>query len=262
MTRLGIDIGGTTTKVALLGSRNNILRSTGLVTQKNKHAFLRMLKGIISEYYRKDLKGIGIGLPGIIDCRNGRLINLPNLPLLSGVELRRELRAGRKQLYFDNDTKCIMRAEMKFGAARAFKNAVLMAIGTGIGGAMAIDRKIFYGSGSAGELGHMIVDKGKYLETLAAGRLVKKFSKQKFENISKYIGLALANIINILNPEAVILSGGLADNHLSEFLPQARKIMKEYVLDRRALGTKIVPGALGEYAGAIGAALLISSQGN
>ena len=168
-------------------------------------------------------------------------------------ELGKFLFGLNKRAKWDNDAKCSMRAEIKFGGhGKDLRNAVLIAIGTGIGGAIVIDGKIYYGKGAAGELGHMVLDKMKSYEQLAGGKALKHYGPSEIAKVGTYTGMACANIVRMLNPDTIILSGGVvAKNPI--IARHAVNVMTRHI-SPRDFNTKILVSKLGEFAGAIGAA--------
>ncbi|MCK4860173.1 MAG: ROK family protein, partial [Candidatus Omnitrophica bacterium] len=187
------------------------------------------------------------------------------------------------------DVNCFGIAERLLGAGKGKQNIIGLTLGTGLGGCLILKGKLFYGSqGSAGEIGHMIIKKGgwkcscgnngcleAYVSTKGTMRvakeigckgtipteimnLAKKGDKKAirvYQIIGEYLGIGLANLVNMLNPDIIIIGGGIANAGKFIFNP-ARKTMKENVLSPLAKNTKVVKAKLGEDAGAIGAALL------
>lgn len=256
MKILSIDVGGTNIKYGIIDS-GNLQEFHEIPTPKNKKDFLKALGAIINA--AEKVSGIGIDLPGILDFKSGKIVRLPNLPFLNGFEIKKFLKKFNKNVRIGNDAKSILLAEHFLGYKGKFKNALLVAIGTGIGGAVLIDGKVYLGNGAAGEFGHMVLDNDKSFETLAAGKTVKNHSKEEYKRVSKNLGVALANLINAFDPEAVIFSGGLANNHLKEFLPSALKEMQKFLVNPSAAKRiKFLPAKLGERAGVLGTGLLFS----
>ncbi len=156
-TYIGFDIGGTKIDVALVQGRK-ILNRKIIGTPKNKKDFLAAVFGIIQEFTdskKVAVRGIGIGIAGVIDRKNGRIVKSPNLPKLNGLNLKQAIEKKFKiPVRIDNDAKCFLRAEAKYGAAKKAKNAIGLIMGTGIGTGILIDRKNYYGrDGAAGEIG-------------------------------------------------------------------------------------------------------------
>ncbi len=152
---------------------------------------------------------------------------------------------------FDNDSRCFIIGEFMLGAGRNYKNIVGIGVGTGIGGGIVINNKIYYGKNyNAGEFGHMIIDGKKSLEQMGAKKAFLKYGDR-----SKIIGIGVANIINILDPEVVILGGGgvTGDKVKIEIV---RKTVQKYIMSPLAKRTPIIKGELGENSQAVGSAML------
>lgn len=254
MNAIGIDIGGTKINIARITDTS--ISSSVLATPKNKKDFFREIKDVVSTLYVPGLKGIGIGFPGFVDD-NGVVRSAPHLKFLLKENLFNFFKEFNLPFSIDNDVRCAARAELRFGAAKGLKNAVLIAIGTGIGGAIIIDGKIYRGNGAAGEIGHMLSDNNKFLEDLSGGATFKKFDSQEFILAGRRIGNSCASLANIFDPEALIFTGGLVENHWQQLMPKLKANMQKYLFNPDAKKIKILRGSLGEFAGAIGAATLV-----
>lgn len=258
---LGIDIGGTKIKAILLKEENlNIPRSLIakkdfflIDTPRNKKNFLSVLGRFIDLVFQKNkiISGIGVGLPGIVDSEKNILIKAPNLPFLKNWKLQDFLKKWSGNIKTDNDSRCFLRAEAKFGAGIGFKNIIGIARGTGIGGGIMIEGKIYRGiNNRAGEFGHTIIDNNKTFEE-AAG----KAAFINYGDRSDMIGIGVANLINIFDPELIILGGGGVTCGAVK-MDIVKNIAKKYIISQTAKKTKIVKTKLGDKAGSIGAAAL------
>ena len=251
--KLGIDIGGTKIRAVLLSDKNKRIFAFNIETPKSKKAFLKNLETEIIKIIQKyEISGIGIGLPGIVDAKRGILIKAPHIQFLKNWQAKKFFSKFNKNIEIENDGRCFVLAEAKLGAGRNFKNIVGLTIGTGIGGGIIIDRKIYHGeNNSAGEFGHIIIDNNKTFEQLSAKEAFIKYGDR-----SEIIGIGIANIINILNPDIVILGGGgIISGKVN--ISTIRSIAKKYIMSSLAKNTPIVQGKLGEDSPAIGAALLL-----
>lgn len=249
---LGIDIGGTKIRGILLDKRKKYSPAFNLATPRNKKIFLRILEDeICKTIKKKKIIGIGVGLPGIIDIKRGILIKAPNLPYLNGWQAKKFLLTFNKNLKFDNDSRCFAIAEAMLGAGKGHKNIIGITIGTGIGGGIVINNKIYYGKHyGAGEFGKMVIDNKKTFEQIGAKEAFLKYGDR-----SEVIGIGVANLINIFDPDIVILGGGgLYSGKVK--IGTVRKTAKKYVMSPLGKKTPIIKGKLGENSQAIGAALL------
>jgi len=145
------------------------------------------ISGVVPAGVRK-IDGIGMGLAAALDRTTGTVLRAPNLKFLEGVNVLKFLKLVSRNAVLVNDVAAIATGELAIGAARGAKNAVVVAIGTGIGGCLIIDGKIYTGQGSAGQVGFMVLDSGKFFEPLAAGRTVVKHSRAEFARVAKYTG--------------------------------------------------------------------------
>lgn len=281
---LGVDIGGTKIHAILFKNGRVLRKMTALTPKKIRREFLNELEILIteiaSEIDKKEIAGIGCGVAGVLDLEKGTVLGAVNIKILNGFNIKNwmQKKFGR-EVKIDNDARSFLRAEYMFGAGRGYKNLIGVTLGTGIGGGIIIGGKFFYGSfNSAGEVGHMIYSEKKEFEDLISSKSLKKAgfnsslaayqlarsgnkkAKEVFKKLGEYLGIGIANIINILDPEAVIIGGGLTG--ASEFfLPQAKKTMKKFIISPKSRkNVKIVIGKLGENAGAIGAAALFYEQ--
>jgi len=256
MKALGIDIGGTSLKVVYFD--NSKIKSFFLKTPANKKDFLALIKNLILENGGGNLDRIGFGVPGQVDHLKLVARHVPNIPYLNGLDFGKFVRGlglGRRpQVRLDNDVNCHLTAEIRFGAGRDLKNAVMIAIGSGIGGAILLNSEIYHGQGSAGEIGWTILDRELSFEQLAGGKTLRRFNTAEVKRVCHYAGIACANTINLLNPDAIILTGGVV--HSNPIIKGARKVMQKYIIDPKARKTPLLHAQMGEFGAAFGAAWL------
>tara|TARA_B100001079_G_scaffold39881_1_gene31248 strand:+ start:575 stop:1465 length:891 start_codon:yes stop_codon:yes gene_type:complete len=235
-------------------------------------------------------KKIGIGTPGTLDpetqlLKNSNSQNLNNKSIKSDLE-----NLLGKKVNIENDANCFALAETKFGAVKDqmphAKIVFGVIIGTGVGGGIIIDNKILYGKqGIGGEWGHTIIkDDGEMcycgkkgcVESVISGRALQKYytslsgKKLPFKDIYKnietdlnakktlkrmitYFGKGLSNVVNIIDPDIIVLGGGLSNTN--ELYDQGYQELKKYVFNP-TFKTKIIKPKLGDSAGVYGAALL------
>jgi glucokinase len=163
---VGIDVGGTKIAGALATAEGKIISRAKSPTPKNSSAqkISRIISDLLekmlydSEVLRKDLAGMGIGVPGIIDAARGRVVRTPNMKL-SGAPLRKLLENKLKvRCHIGNDANLGTLGEKWLGAAKKAKNVVGLFIGTGVGAGIIVENKLVTGShGAAAEIGHMII---------------------------------------------------------------------------------------------------------
>jgi len=278
---IGIDIGGTKMSAALFDGKRVIADYKLATPKEDLNKFTVMLSALIEplrDRAQKDkikIKGIGIGIPGIVDVVEGKIIKCNNIPLLNGIKiinLIKEKIDSDSLIAIDNDSNCFARAEALMGAGKKYSNIYGVIVGTGIGAGWWINQNIYQGGhGTAGEPGSMVIDfnTGMNLET-AYHKLTQSnpailaeeaykgdvLAEKSFNELGTILGIAFANIANLIDPEIIIVGGG-ATRSSDLFLPRAKKIFKQTVVNPKAKEIKIVTGKLGELSGAIGAALLI-----
>ena len=276
---IGVDIGGSKI-IAVLIKDEKIFHKIKILTPKNRKGIFSQLQAMIEQLIkkaggRKNIGGIGCGVLGVLDSEKGMVLMADNLRILNGFNIKKWLsKKFNCEVRIDNDSRSFTRGEYFFGAGKGFKNIIGMTLGTGIGGGIVIGGKVFQGSfNSAGEIGHMIYHEMEFedlmsveslkkigfsdsLEIYKLAKLGDKKAKKVFRQLGKYLGIGLANLINILDPEAVIIGGGIAGAS-KFFLPDAKQIMKKFIISPKSQkNVKILIGKLGEDAGAIGAAAL------
>jgi len=235
-------------------------------------------------------KKIGVGTPGTLDPET-QLLKNSNSQNLNKKSIKSDLEnlLGKK-VNIENDANCFALAETKFGAVKDqmphAKIVFGVIIGTGVGGGIIIDNKILYGKqGIGGEWGHTIIkDDGEMcycgkkgcVESVISGRALQKYytslsgKKLSFKDIYKnietdlnakktlkrmitYFGKGLSNVVNIIDPDIIVLGGGLSNTN--ELYDQGYQELKKYVFNP-TFKTKIIKPKLGDSAGVYGAALL------
>jgi len=278
---IGVDVGGTKMSAILLNGERVVADYT-LATPKDDLAkFTAMLKALLEPLFdraKKDkvkIKGIGIGLPGALDLKEGKVLASPNTPVLVNLkvlDLVKEKIDAEMFVKVDNDANCFVRAEAKLGAGKKFNNVYGMIIGTGIGGGWWVNDNIYTGAfGSANEPGDMVIDyrTGMTLED-AYHKLTQnnpamlaeeayqgdRLAEEVFGEFGLILGTAMTNIINLIEPEVIVVGGGAVQS-ADLFLPKAKKVYKDLVMSPQGKEVKLVKSKLGKLAGAIGAALLI-----
>ena len=291
---IGLDVGGTNIKGVLIDGRKIVARikiATKSRTDKN------MLVGQIFDCINnlKDriskIEKIGIAIAGPIDFEKQQVLNPPNLVALRGLKLGKLIRDrfGIKTI-IDHDVNCFVLAEAILGAGKNYKSVFGITLGTGVGGGMVINKKIYHGAhGSSGEVGHMTIEKNGRrcgcgnkgcLEPYICDAGIKQTAKEIFkkqidslrvfddlakkgdrraiklyETVGKYLGIGLANVVDTINPEVIVVGGGIM--RAGKFiLAPAKKEIKKNILSQGAKKTKIFKSKLGKFSGAIGATLL------
>jgi len=286
---IGVDLGGTKIAAALANADGKIITDITLPTEakKGKKYVIDNLKKAIytlAKGHKATIDCIGIGVPGPILYEKGIVIEPPNLPGWKRVNLKKLLeKEFNVPIHVDNDANCAALAEARFGAGKKAHNFIYMTISTGIGGGIIIDRKLYRGTiGAAGEFGHMIIDSKGFtcgcgnvgcLEALGSGTAIKKRAgmdaiavelaarqgdkeaQQVIRETAHYLAIGISNLVNIFNPEMVILGGGVSKMR-ELLLTPIRKEFRQYALKLTARGVKIVRAKLGSESGVLGAVAL------
>ncbi|MGH9536775.1 MAG: ROK family protein [Terriglobales bacterium] len=156
---VGVDIGATAVKAAFVSADGELLKSFHQPSPRSSAA-LHDFVHLVLEQSKQPVRGVGIGCKGVIDTATSRVNSLPgDLNFLEGQLLADVVAPGKLPLYADNDARTALIAEVLWGAARGKRNAVLLTLGTGVGGAALVDGVVLRGaSGAAGHLGHMTID--------------------------------------------------------------------------------------------------------
>jgi len=225
--------------------------------------------------------GIGFGIAGCLDTKREKILRSYNIPYFDNQPIKSLLEEKLKPypLKIEHDINCFLLAEKELGLVGGLKNVFFMTVGTGIGSAWMVDNKIQLGAhGAVGETGHEIIEAGRgpdldELEEMASNKFIKRTLKvgsmeaykmaqsgdeaalKTFYELGRNLGIGMANIINSFDPEAVILSGGIAE--AKEFiLPGISESIEKYVISPAAKKTQILFSELGRFGGALGAALM------
>ncbi len=278
---IGFDIGGSSVKAALVANKK-ILKSETEFLPGNLEDLLALLvkmkNKLIEGFKPQKIKGVGFALAGELDKKREIMLESPNISFLNGQPLKKMFKEKFSPfpVKLEHDVYCFLLAEKEIGVAKNFKDVFYLTLGTGIGSALMIGGKIIKGAhGAAGEAGHAIIDitDNADLEDIASNKIFKKMlglssldsskkmkagdkkAREVFDQMGKNLGVGLANIINILDPEAVIMSGGIARDK-DVILPGIKEEIDKHVVSPEAKKTKILFSELGREGGAIGAALL------
>ena len=312
--RIGIDVGGTNVKIALVDDKGKIIYSNSVPTyaQMGYEYTVNNIKQAIRDLMKEtntkpsDIQGIGFDFPGQVDYKTGVVKLAPNIPGWVNVPIAKMIEDEfHIPTRIDNDVRCAALGELKFGAGKGCENFVCITVGTGIGSGLVINGKLVRGAANAaGEIGHIKLqmqdgpicgcgDTG-CLEAFASGHSIvamaqeylksgksTKFremagvdgeitpyivakaaeagdpvAKRIFEKTGYYIGMGLVSVINLLNPEKVIIGGGVAEAG-DLLLEPIRKTIKERAMVIAGNSVEIVPAELGNSAGVIGASMLV-----
>jgi glucokinase len=285
---IGIDLGGTKILAGVVADDGRVehRRETPTPTG-SQDDLLAGLDAAVEELLSEEIAAIGFGIPSPIDQKRGRALQAVNIPLDDSVDLRSRMaeRFGRP-VGVENDANAAAYAEFHFGAARDVDAMVMLTLGTGCGGGAVIDGKLFRGWA---EFGHIVIvhdgipcqgtctghgHLGPYVTGIAATKLAQAEFGQAvdahrlvrladegepraieiLDGIGRHLGSGIGSLVNIFNPELVVIGGGFAA--AGDFvLDPAREVLRREAL-AGARETPIVRAELGTAAGLIGAALV------
>ena len=313
--RIGIDVGGTNVKLALVDDKGNITYSNSVPTRAEmgyeytvnniKQAIRDLL--VETKLSTKDIEGIGFGFPGQVDYKSGVVRLAPNIPGWVDVPIAKLIEDEFKiPTRVDNDVRCAALGELNYGAGKGCENLICITVGTGIGSGLIINGKLVRGaSNAAGEIGHIKLQmhdgpicgcgdtgcmeafasgpsivamaenyirggKSTKFREMANGAQITPYivgeaakagdpvAKRIFTIMGEYIGIGLASVVNLLNPEKIIVGGGVADAG-DLLLNPMKQTLKDRAMKIAGDAVEIVPAQLGNTAGVIGASLLIES---
>lgn len=305
---IGVDLGGTKLLGVAVDPAGTVLAEHRIPTPRGGDAILAALVEVVAELDSRTgpAATVGVGVPGLVD-RSGRIVVAPNLPRVHNLEVGSRLPSlvGGRPVMVDNDATCAGWGERTHGAAAGADNAIVVTLGTGIGGGIVVEGRLMRGAnGFGGEIGHMVVDphgplcgcgrKGCW-ERFASGSGLGILAREaahagqgtrilelaggdpeavRGEHVTRaagegdpeaqavmdrfgwWLATGLANLANAFDPEIIVLGGGLvaAGDILLEPARRNFAALLEGYNVRPPI--PIVAAALGERAGAVGAAAL------
>ncbi len=310
---VGVDLGGTKILSGVFNDKYECIGSTKISTKSYRGVdavIKRIAKCIIEVIDECDLNidsisAIGIGAPGVVDPEKGTVIFAPNLQW-KDVHLKQELeKIMNVPIVVNNDVNICTLGVYETEFKKKPSSLIGIFIGTGIGGGIIIDGKLYSGfNKTAGEIGHMVIDingpkcgcgnngcfealasrsaifrdikqalkngektilseiLGDELEDLKSGDLRKAIKRgddlvwRIVKDASVYIGIAVANLINIMSPEVVVRGGGVIEALEDKIMPLIIETINKYAFPHTTDNVKIVASKLGDDAGIVGAAIL------
>jgi glucokinase len=316
---MGIDLGGTTAKFAILTEEGEIQQKWSVETDiqnEGKNIVPNIIESInhrlnLYGLSSEDILGIGMGSPGTVDLEKGTVIGAFNLNWSTLQPVKAQIEEGTGiPFYIDNDANVAALGERWKGAGEDGADVVFITLGTGVGGGIIADGNLIHGKvGAGGEIGHIVVEPNGYqctcgnqgcLETVASAtgvvRLARDFSeryageselkwliddgqevtaKTVFDQAKKedklalivvdkfyfYLGLACGNIGNMLNPETIVIGGGVSAAG-EMLLNGVEKYFQKFAFPTVRTSTKLKLAQLGNDAGVIGAASLVKQSSN
>lgn len=305
---IGIDLGGTNIKGALVDTQGSIHSKKEVPTPVSlgPEAVARSIAELIRDFEIQarlngaDLLGAGIGIPGLPDKDKGSVIFAPNLGWKNFNLVKVLKTTFNLPILLENDANTAALGEQWLGAGRGSANMIMITIGTGIGGGLIINGSLYTGAnGSAGEIGHTVINpegplcncgRRGCLETLTSAKAMVRMAKEalaegkptslaglpsleavdvvqhakngdevalKIVNLTAhYLGIGIANLINVFNPDTVVIGGGVSKAGPILFDPLNSSVLK-WSMEAPVGVVKIVPAKLGNDAGSLGAGSLV-----
>ena len=287
---IGVDIGGTNIRAGAVDFDGKIIGESISIatdaTDNKEQIFGRIAEAISSAIVQDDLEksdilGIGLGVTGPLDLKNGLILQCPNLPTMDFFPLRSAIeKEFNLPVFMNNDANAMMLGECVWGAGKGSSSVLGITLGTGFGCAIIMDRKIWVGATeTAGEIWispyrdgiiEDIVSGGgisrlyerlsgfkvsaKEVATLAYGG--DKIAKSVWEEFGKAVAFALSWSVNLLDPEVVIIGGSIS-NSMELFCPSLYENLIKNICPVPAQNLRIVKAQLGDNGGLIGAAALV-----
>ena len=310
---IGVDFGGTKILAGVFDAKFECIGRARVSTKADRGTdevigrIARCVREAVDEcdLGLKEIKTIGIGAPGAVDSESGKVIFAPNLGW-NDVPLKKELeKLLERPVFLENDCNVCTLGVYEVELKAKPRNVVGIFLGTGIGGGLILEGKLYSGfNRTAGEIGHMVLEVsgpkcgcgnkgcfealasrtaifrkikeavkegqktlltemlGPELEDLRSGDLRKaikrgdKFVEHIVEEAAEYTGIAVSNFINILNPEVVVIGGGLMEQLEDEMLAIIVETAMDYAMPGTTKGIEIIATRLGDDAGITGGAVL------
>lgn len=301
---VGVDVGGTNVKLGVVDASAKVVARSSFSTKEFIQTPSRLIIAIsraVRELLRtaavlkKDVQGVGIGLPGLVDVERGVVRVLPNIPGWREVPLKKVLeRKLNLPVQIENDVNMITLGEWKYGAGIGINNLICITLGTGVGAGLILNNDIYRGPGfAAGEIGHVPLNEdgpdcgcGGYgcFERYVGNKSLQKWAAKIFsskditledvsrramegrrkalqfwQDVGAKVGTGLIGPVNILNPERVIIGGGVSRSF--EFIaPAIRKVISRRAMQTQADMVKVIRARLDDDAGLIGAKVLVCHE--
>ena len=287
---IGVDVGGTKILAGLVARDGTVVGHREYPTPiESEDALLDGLEAAVREFRNESVVAVGFGIPSQIDQRHGIALGSVNIPL-RGVPFRQEM-ADRLGLTIgiDNDANAAAIAEWKAGAGRGTTDMIMLTLGTGVGGGLILGGKPYRGwFGAGAEIGHMVIvhdglpcrcgGRG-HLESYASGKAADELAAEAFgpaadahrlarlaregdplamrilTGIGEHLGSGIASLVNIFNPELIVVGGGFAAAGDFLFEPAQAVADREVLVSVRD-SYRIVRAELGTSAGMIGAGMV------
>ena len=287
---IGVDLGGTKIAAGLVDRSGKVESLREVATPaSSEEAVVGAIGDAIAGLVGEDVAAIGLGVPSTIDQASGTAVSSVNIPL-TDVPLRRLIgeRFGLP-CGIENDANAAAIGEWRAGAGRGTRDMIMLTLGTGVGGGLILDGRPYRGAlGAAAELGHMVIEHDgrpcqgtctgrghleAYVTGLAAAADAQAVfgpdadartlldrahdgdeqALDTFYRMGRNLGSALGSLVNIFNPEVIVVGGGWGEAAGELLLAPAREVMLREALSPGRELARVVPATLGPDAGVVGA---------
>lgn len=286
---IGVDLGGTKILAGVVDADGEVQRSVERETPSgHERELLASLEATIEDLLVDEIAAIGLGVPSPLERTTGRVLRATNLPL-AGLDLRARVqeRFGRP-VGIANDASAAALAEWRYGAGRGASTLIAFTLGTGVGGGLVLDDALYWGWA---ELGHVVVEAdgppcqgachGRgHLEALVSGSAADRAARElwgegadarlllrraregdrdalaRVERMGHLLGVAIGSLVNIVDPDLVVLGGGFGVAAFDLLLEPALAAARREALSPADERIRIAPAKLGSAAGLVGAALI------
>jgi glucokinase len=279
---IGVDLGGTKILAGVVDEEGGVGRTVEVATPtSSQDALVAALLDVVAQLQTPEIAAVGFGLPTRVDQKTGMAIGAVNVPLHE-LSFREEL-APRIGLPVGavNDGSAAALAELRFGAGRGATDLVMLTLGTGVGGGVIIDGALYHGWA---ELGHMVIvvdgepcdgacsGRG-HVEAYCSGRAADRVAVRELGpgassrdllaqghaalgEIGHYLGCAIGSLVNVFNPQIVVIGGGFGVAAADHLFPAARLAILREALAPAGQTVQLALAELGARAGLIGAGLV------
>jgi len=286
---IGVDVGGTKILSGLTDREGNVLERNLIESPgTSEQDVLAALDAAVEALLDDRVGAIGFGIPANLDHRTGRILRATNMPL-DDFDLAAHTRARfGVPVGIENDANAAALAEWELGAGRGLTSLVLITLGTGVGGGFILDGRLYRGWA---EVGHMVVLSGGppcqgachgrgHLEALASGTAADRAAQElwgpdadshtlveharegvmealaQIDEMAQYLGAGIGSLVNLFNPELVVVGGGFGEAIADLVLGPAQEAARRQAIAPADTSLRVVPAQLGEDAGLVGASLV------
>ncbi len=289
---IGVDVGGTNIRTGVVTQNGDLMGTPISIPTKandNKERIAGRIFDSIAQVINQshlekiNIQGIGLGVTGPLDVKNGKILQCPNLPTMDFFPLRVAVEEKfNLPVFMNNDANAMMLGETLWGAGKGSNCVLGITLGTGLGCAIIMDKKIWMGSTeTAGEI-WISPYKGGIIEDVVSGKGVSQlyenlsgrkvsakelsilafkgdlFAKEAWNGFGQAVAFALSWSVNLIDPEVIIIGGSIA-NSSDLFMPSLKEELLKNLCPVPAQRIKLVNAVLGDNAGFIGAAALVYS---